>query len=339
MKPGRWSALAIIFFFCFSVFAPLPLSAMEPAQLSAMESAPLSAMESASSPKMEEEGLKTRASSFTEFFKNDWTQTKKDFFIMKIKLLKLRQDLVSKKSSSWDSTFNNLKENLLEKTGKTIDELGPRNFHRMVFEVTGQAVLPSISDETSDQVLAALMMKEIHEVFDTVCNDMAKGSREELESVLNDTETILNRLKNGETEEELAASLKKDVFAATNGEVFSDGPQAPGTTVKASRGSFKTVFKAVYKTLMAVFMCAAVGAIGLVSLGFLSAAIAGGSIVFGALGGAATIACVVGVIKYIKEGFHAIKPGTTSGEGEVSSIKRSILIVPSNFEFQLRGAY
>jgi len=311
MKPCRWSALAIIFFFCFSVLAPVPLAAMD------------------------EQRKGSRFESFKEFWKNDWNQTKKDFISIRLTLYKLRKDLFSRGRSSWGTSFEKLKGNLLEKASTTINEIGPREFQRMVFEATGQQVLGDIDEDSNKQMLSAKMINEIGHTFDVVATDIINGSKSDLEEVLNNTESIITSLRKGDSQEEVGANLRKKV----------DKKSSP-----------KKFFKTAYKVLMAVFMAASVGAISLVSLGFLSAAIAGGSIVFTALGGAMTIACIVGIVKYVKEGIAAIKynlavPAEVMPAAPVEAVFGAPVIsasfttsfpmvtVPLNFQFNLGGAY
>jgi len=325
--------MIVIFFFAFSVLAPMPLAAADNLYHQAQNNVQRQAQMTD-----DDSRFQNQFRSFKEFWKNDWQQTKNDFISIKLKLYKLRKDLFNRNRSSWAKTLDKLKGNLLTKASDTIDEIGPRNFHRMVFEVSGQKLLQlnaDIDSPVSDQVLAAKMMKEISTTFDAVASDLSKAGPEELDQVLEQTEAIVDRLKKGDSQEDISIALQNEVNMAEHGNGHS-------------QGKTKRFFKAAYRVFMALFMTASVGAISLVSLGFLSAAVAGGSILFAALGTAATIACIIGVVKYMKEGIAAIKgkPSLTYslstkgiGTGKLLVPMNFEFNVPMNFQFNMKGAY
>ena len=291
MKPCRWSSLVVICLFVFSVLAPYPLAAAENSSTS------------------------INLHRFDHFFGSSSAGERfNDGAFAKLGLLKLRKDLDSKSRSSWGAALRTLKEKMLTKASETIDEHGAEQFRQMVLDITGQSLLENVPSGASEQVLSSLLMKEISANCDLVSAAIEDSSRAELEEVLSTTESIVDRINNGATDEELAQSLN----VSSSSESTHTGPKG------------RRVIKKVFKVLMSVFMCAAVGAIGLVSLGFLAAAVTGGSILLSAAGGAVTIACIVGIFKYIKEAINVFRKAPPAGESKASTLFVDLPPAPLN---------
>ena len=75
-----------------------------------------------------------------------------------------------------------------------------------------------------------------------------------------------------------------------------------------SRGRGRSFFKAAWKVLRTLFFCAALGALGMVSLGFIAYGLTVEFFAFTAVGGAMAIASLVGIVRYVVQCIKSFRP-------------------------------
>ena len=328
MVANRYMNLIVALIFTFSVLAPAPLLAAERARLHQEESmaAELSRLDHLGTQEQGElpagkskaswqgfkdfwkkdwEQTKADMSAIGQFLKNDWEQTKKDFARIKLKMYQLRKDLFSK-SGSRKNPFEKLRAGLMKRASDSIDEMGASAFRQKVKEVAGVDILPHAPANANDQMLRGLLIRNIEETFDSVAHEMATADRKDLEKVIDDAEVVVNKIHKGATPEEVIQDLGREHLQG----ITPDG-------AKASGGA-KKVFKAIWTVVRTLFMVAAVGAIGMVTLGFMVYGLSAQVFLFTAVGGAATVACLVGIIYYIYKGIKEIigKKGSFTFKGD-----------------------
>ncbi len=324
MAPNRYLNLLVALVFAFGVLAPAPLMAAERARnakeyeanIRSSEMSRLDHLGTEEQSKASWQGFKdfwkndweqTKADmrGVGEFLKRDWEQTKKDFVSIKLKMYQLRKNLFSK-GGSRKNPFEKLRSGLMKRASDAIDEMGASGFRNKIKEVAGVDILPNALQNADDQMLRGLLIRNIEETFDSVAHEMANADRKQLEKVIDDAEVVVNKIHKGATPEEVIEDLKRDHLAS----VTPDGAKASGGT--------KKVFKAIWTVVRTLFMVAAVGAIGMVTLGFMVYGLSAQVFLFTAVGGAATVACLVGVIYYIYQGIKEIigKKGSFTFKGD-----------------------
>jgi len=297
MRPHPVLCLQVALFFAFSVLAPLPAEAAERTRGSQTIVDAVDDVQANENGLLQElhESLKADRQQTQIDLRNvraalraDWQQTRQNVLGIELKMVEMRQN-IAKKGLFGFNPIAKLRQGLLKRASDAIDELGVEGFRAKVREVAGVDLVPDAPEGASEQLVHGLLMRTIETTFDEVADELSHGSQADIEAALDEAEGVIGQIQKGAEPETVAAGLKERHMA-----------DLPGEGEKAST-TFKSVFKAVFRVARTLFFVAALGAVGMVSLGFLAAAITGESLVFSAVGGAALIACLVGIVKYIRD--------------------------------------
>ena len=203
----RQLSYLLLFFFTFAVFAPHHAAAAENVRLSKLKSRASVLGKVKEFLKEDWNQTKEDMNKIGSFLKRDWQRTKEDFSAIKSRLKTLKGRLISGKS---EIPFEAFRGHFHEWLGNSIDELGPKEFCKVVEKSAGSDIFPAELENAEPQIARAAILKGVDKLYDKVISSKELQTQAAVKGYCEKAEKVVDEINEGATPDEVVTTMLAD---------------------------------------------------------------------------------------------------------------------------------